>query len=299
MTEKNNMNKPSLKSALTTGTFVTAPGVQDMITALIADRVGFDFIYASGYWTVASAYGLPDAGIATYSQMIDRVATLVRVSNAGVIADADTGFGGLLNVHHTVRGYEEAGVVGIQIEDQEFPKKCGHTPNKRVIPLADMVEKIKVACAARQNPGETMIIARTDARQPESLEQAIERGIAYGEAGADVVFVEALYSEDEMRTACGQINHPMMANMADGGKTPIRPASQLQALGYQMAIFPAMTSLVAAAAAEKALMNLKETGSSLSPDISMFDFEEFNHLIGFEDVWAFEKKWAHNPDDET
>ena len=122
-----------------------------MIAAVVANKVGFDFVYATGYWMTASAFGLPDAGIATYSQMLDRVATLTRTSGASVIADADTGYGGLLNVHHTVRGYEQAGVVGIQIEDQEFPKKCGHTPFKRVVPIVDMVEKIKVACEARRN----------------------------------------------------------------------------------------------------------------------------------------------------
>lgn len=286
------MNKPSLKTALANGTFVTAPGIQDMITAVVSNKVGFDFVYASGFWTTASAYGLPDAGIATFTQMLDRVATIAKTCNASVIADADTGFGGLLNVHHTVRGYEEAGVVGIQLEDQEFPKKCGHTPYKRVIPLNDMVAKIQVACEARRNPEETLIIARTDARQPESFEQAIERGIAYGEAGADIIFVEALQSEEEMRISCEQISKPMMANMADGGKTPIRSAEELQEIGYQMAIFPAMASLAAAAAVEKAFTNLKETGTSLSSDVSLFDFGDFNSLIGFEEVWALEKKWA-------
>ena len=146
------MTKRNLGDALRAGEFVAAPGMHDMIAAVVANKVGFDFIYASGFWLTASAYGLPDAGIATYTQMVDRVATLTRTVNASVIADADTGYGGLLNVHHTVRGYEEAGVTAIQIEDQEFPKKCGHTPFKRVVPIIDMVEKIKVACAARRDP---------------------------------------------------------------------------------------------------------------------------------------------------
>lgn len=124
------MKKHSLKSALANGEFICAPGIQDMITAVICNKIGFDFVYASGYWGTASAYGLPDAGIASYTQMLERVSTLARVSNASVIADADTGYGGLLNMHHTVRGYEDGGVSAIQIEDQVFPKKCGHTPNK-------------------------------------------------------------------------------------------------------------------------------------------------------------------------
>ena len=285
------MTKPSLKAALADGQFICAPGVQDMITAVVCNKIGFDFVYASGYWGTASAYGLPDAGIASYTQMLERVSTLARVANASVIADADTGYGGLLNMHHTVRGYEDAGVTAIQIEDQVFPKKCGHTPNKRVIPLEDMVKKIQVACEARQNP-ETIIIGRTDAKDPEGYEAAIARGQAYGDAGADVVFVEALNTEEEMRDACARIDKPMMANMADGGKTPILSADKLKDIGYSVAIFPAMTSLAAAAAAEAALMNLKTNGTSLSPDIPLFSFAEFNELIGFPEVWAFDKKWA-------
>ncbi len=285
------MKRPSLRTALANGEFISAPGVQDMITAVICNKIGFDFVYASGYWGTASAHGLPDAGIASYTQMLERVSTLARVADAGVIADADTGYGGLLNVHHTVRGYEEGGVVAVQLEDQEFPKKCGHTKNKRVIPMADMVKKIQVACEARNNP-ETVIIARTDAKDPEGYEAAIERGQAYGEAGADVVFVEALHTEEEMRDACSRINKPMMVNMADGGKTPILTAKTLQDIGYAIAIFPAMTSLAAAAAAEASLINLKENGTSLSPDIPLFSFAEFNELIGFPEVWDFEKKWS-------
>src|SRR5271156_811304 len=199
------MTKRNLGEALRAGEFVAAPGLHDMIAAVIANKIGFDFVYASGFWLTASGYGLPDAGIATYTQMLDRVATLTRLVGAGVIADADTGYGGLLNVHHTVRGYEEAGVVAIQIEDQEFPKKCGHTPFKRVVPVLDMVEKVKVACEARRNPGGMMVIARTDARQPEGFEGAVKRGLAYAEAGADIVFLEALESEAEMREACKRI----------------------------------------------------------------------------------------------
>ena len=285
------MQKPSLKTVLANGEFITAPGIQDMITAVLCNKIGFDFVYASGYWGTASAYGLPDAGIASYTQMLDRVTTLARVTNAGVIADADTGYGGLLNVHHTVRGYEDGGASAVQLEDQEFPKKCGHTKNKRVIPLDDMVQKIRVACEARQNP-ETIIIARTDAKDPEGYEAAIARGQAYGDAGADVVFVEALHTEAEMRDACARINKPMMANMADGGNTPILPAKKLKDIGYSIAIFPAMTSLAAAAAAEAALINLKENGTSLSPNIPLFSFTEFNQLIGFQKVWDFEKKWS-------
>lgn len=286
------MTKPSLRAALSAGDFVCAPGIHDMISAVVANHVGFDFIYSSGFWGTASVQGIPDAGIATYSDMVSRLEILTSTSTAAVIADADTGFGGLLNVHHTVKGYEAAGATAIQIEDQEFPKKCGHTPFKKVVSADDMADKIRVACSARENPAETLIIARTDALAVEGFDKTIERGLKYRDAGADVIFLEALTSEDEMWTACQRIDAPMMANMADGGLTPILPAERLKELGYAMAIFPAISGLAAAAAVERALRNLKVQGTSQSPDIELFDFAQFNKLIGFPDVWEFEQKWA-------
>lgn len=285
-----------LREKIASKKFFVVPGIQDMITAVIADRVGLDVVYGTGYWLTASCYGLPDAGIATFTQMLDRMATLARTSKAAVIADADTGYGGLLNVHHTVRGYEQAGVSAIQIEDQEFPKKCGHTPYKRLVPQRDMEEKIRVACEARHDPQNMLIIARTDARQSEGLDGALRRSEAYRRAGADIIFVEALTSEEEMHSACARIEAPMMANMADGGLTPILPAKTLAEIGYAFAIYPSMTSLVAAAAMETALRRLKEDGLSQAADIAMFDFKTFCGLIGFEDVWAFERKWGRDLD---
>ncbi len=284
------MANPIIREKLSRKEFFVAPGMQDMVAAAIANKVGFDIVYGTGYWLTASASGLPDAGIATYTQMLDRMATLVKTSNAAVIADADTGYGGLLNVHHTVKGYEAAGVTVIQLEDQEFPKKCGHTPFKRLIPLEDMVEKVKVAADARQDKENFLIIARTDARQSEGLDGVLKRLDAYAAAGADILFPEALASQEEMKTACAAFEKPCMANMADGGLTPILPAKVLEDLGYAFAIFPSMTSLVAAAAMEKALMALKTKGDYA--DIPIFDFKEFCGLIGFQEVWDFEKKWA-------
>ena len=286
------MNGTRLRQALESSEFIAAPGLYDMISAKVANRVGFEFVYASGYWLTASAYGLPDAGIVSFNQMLDRVATLCRSTDAGVIADADTGFGGLLNVHHTVQGYEDAGVAAIQIEDQEFPKKCGHTPYKRVVPTSDMCAKIDVALNARKNPDNILVIARTDARQPEGFDAAIERAQAYAQAGADIIFVEALQSEEEMRQACAAIDAPMIANMAHGGSTPIRSPEQLVDIGYAAAIYPAMGALHAAAAAEKAFQDLKAGKPASNDDPAVFSFDEFNKMIGFEEVWAFEREWA-------
>jgi 2-methylisocitrate lyase-like PEP mutase family enzyme len=279
-----------LRTKLAEEKFFVVPGVHDMISAVIADKVGFDILYGTGYWLTASAYGLPDAGIASYTQMVDRMATIARTSKAALIADADTGYGGLLNVHHTVKGYEAAGVTAVQLEDQEFPKKCGHTPFKRLISLEDMVEKIKVACDAREDKENLLIVARTDARQSEGLDGSLRRLEAYAKAGADVLFPEALQSEEEMRTACATFDKPVMANMANGGLSPVPNASVLADLGYAFAIYPSLTSLVAATAMEKALIDLKQNGVG-EPD-GIFNFKEFCSLIGFEDVWAFEKKWA-------
>ncbi len=186
-------------------------------------------------------------------------------------------------------------MAAIQIEDQEFPKKCGHTPYKRVVPVADMVEKIQVARAARIDRENFLIIARTDARASEGLDGALQRLSAYRQAGADILFLEAPGSEDEMREACAACDAPMMANMADGGLTPILSAERLEELGFAFAIFPSMTSLVAAAAMERALVRLRRDGISQTPDIPMFDFGEFCRLIGFEDVWAFERRWSKAP----
>jgi 2-methylisocitrate lyase-like PEP mutase family enzyme len=213
------------------------------------------------------------------------------VGGAAIIADADTGYGGLLNVRHTVQGYETAGVSAVQIEDQEFPKKCGHTPYKRVVPTDVMVAKIRVAVEARSGP-DTLIIARSDARQAEGFDELLRRCEAYAEAGADVIFPEALLSEDEMAQACRAIGKPVLANMADGGKTPIRTAAELRDIGFSLAIFPSLPALAAAEAVRKALEHLKATGSSRHPDVGLYDFDRFCRLIGFEDVWAFEERWA-------
>jgi len=280
-----------LREKLSAGEFVFAPGIQDMITAVLANRVGFDVVYGSGYWLTASALGLPDAGIASFTQMLDRMATLVETSNAAVMADADTGYGGLLNVHHTVKGYEKAGVTAIQFEDQEFPKKCGHTPHRRVISKEDMVEKIKVAVDARTDEN-MMIIARTDSYDSEGLSASIDRVNAYREAGADILFVEALPDSEQMKAACDQVDGPMMANMSNGGSTIMKSEAEMKELGYSLAIAPSLTSLASAYATEVALKAFKAQGSAEPEGVPLFNFKEFCSLIGFEHVWDFEKKWA-------
>lgn len=284
------MADPILRRALRDKEFILAPGIFDLISALMANTMDFKALYVTGYGTVASYLGLPDAGIATYRDMIERIAQIVKQTNKPIIADADTGYGGLLNVRHTVRGYEDAGVTAIQIEDQEYPKKCGHTPNRRVVPLEDMVKKIEVAVDSRKSD-DFLIIARTDSRTSLGLDEAIRRGQAFAKAGADVVFVESPESEEEMLRVAEAIDAPLFANMVNGGRTPLLSAARLSEMGYAIGIHPAVGFLAVGAALQKAYADLLANGET-SPSIELYPFSEFNKLIGFEDVWEFEKKYA-------
>jgi len=285
------MADPGLKKRLRNAELLVAPGIFDLISAKIADRMGFAALYMTGYGTVASHLGLPDAGLATYSDMLDRVQRITATIKSPLIADADTGYGGLLNVRQTVRGYEEAGVSAIQLEDQEFPKKCGHTPGRRVIAREAMVRKIRVACEARKSE-DFLVIARTDARSSLGLDEALRRGEAYAEAGADILFIESPESEAEMARICRAFDRPLIANMVEGGRTPVLSKERLQELGYRIAIFPATGFLAAAAALRTAYAGLLASGSSVSLDLPLYDFQEFSLLMGFDDIWEFERAHA-------
>ncbi len=282
------MADPSLKARFDAGEFIAAPGIFDMISTKVADGMGFPCLYVTGFGTVASHLGVADAGIATYSDMVGRAGAFARAARTPVIADADTGYGGLLNVRHTVMGYEEAGITGIQLEDQEVPKKCGHTPGRRVIPAEEMALKIQVAVEARRDPN-FLIVARTDARTSLGLEEAIRRGRIYGEAGADVVFIESPESEAEMEAICKAISKPLLANMVEGGRTPVLPVRRLKELGYAIAIYPAVGFLAVAKALEDAYATLRDTGM---PPAESYGFARICELMGFPEVWEFEKRWA-------
>jgi 2-methylisocitrate lyase-like PEP mutase family enzyme len=281
----------SLRDLIAPGQLLVAPGVFDMISARIADRMGFGALYMTGYGTVASALGLPDAGLASYTEMVGRVAAIAGGTATPVIADADTGFGGLLNVERTVRGYAAAGAAAIQIEDQVFPKKCGHTPGREVVPVQDMVRKIQVAVEARPDP-DFLVIARTDARTAHGLDEALRRAEAYDRAGADILFVESPESEAEMARICAAFDKPCLANMVEGGRTPLLSRAELRDIGYRLAIFPATGFLATAQALNQAYGALRETGSSKGAGLNLFAFSEMNTLMGFERVWAFDRAHA-------
>ena len=281
-----------LKGALARKGLVTAPGVYDMISAKIADRMGFDALYMTGFG-VAASLGMPDAGLTSYTEMVERVSQICQGTSTPVICDADTGFGGLLNVERTVKGYERAGAAGLQIEDQVFPKKCGHTPGRRVISLGDMVRKIEVAVASRGSP-DFLIVARTDARTNHGLEEALRRGEAFAEAGADILFIESPESEEEMARIGRHFDVPLLANMADGGRTPILPKARLEALGYRMAVFPVTGLLASIKAMEHVYGVLKEKGSSDTLAAELITFDHLCRLVGFEHVWEFDKRWPES-----
>lgn len=281
----------TLKQRLASRALLVAPGVYDMVSLRLANTFGFEALYMTGYGTVASHLGLPDAGLATYTDMAGRVRAMAAQAAAPLVADGDTGYGGLLNVRHTVRGYEEAGASAIQLEDQEFPKKCGHTPGRRVIPAEDMVRKIRVAVESRSSP-DFLVIARTDARTAHGLDEALRRAEAYANAGADILFVESPESVEEMRIIGARFDLPLVANMVEKGRTPVLAKADLEAIGYRMAIFPVAALLAAVHAMAGVYGHIKSTGTSLGSPVPLHDFTDLSLLMGFQDVWDFEKQHA-------
>ena len=284
--------RAQLAARLKTGELLVAPGVYEGVSARMADALGFEALYMTGYGTVASHLGLPDAGLASYTDMVARVTQLCAITGTPMICDGDTGYGGLLNVMHTVRGYEAAGACAIQLEDQEFPKKCGHMLGRRVVDAELMADKIRVAVESRRDPN-FLIIARTDARTTLGLDEALRRAALYGQAGADILFVESPESVEEMRTICRSFDKPLLANMVEGGRTPILTRAELQDIGYRLAIFPATAFLAAGAAYRAVYDTLKAEGSTTNPPVPpLHDFKAFSQMMGFDWVAAFDARHA-------
>ncbi len=284
----------SLSARLKQPGLISAPGVFEMISARIADSMGFDALYMTGYGVVASYLGLPDAGLASYTEMVGRVHQIAAGTTTPLIADGDTGYGGLLNVDFTVRGYETAGAQAIQIEDQEYPKKCGHTPSRRVVPIEDAARRIKVAVQARSSK-DFLVIARTDARTALGLDEALRRSEAFLEAGADMLFIESPESEQELMKigkTFGSV--PLVANMVEGGRTPIMDRAELERLGFKVAIFPTAGFLAAGAAMRSVYGEIRSQGSSKSWTGELYPFDDFSRLMGFERVWAFEREHSES-----
>ncbi|MEV1177059.1 isocitrate lyase/PEP mutase family protein [Nonomuraea sp. NPDC049784] len=260
--------------------------------ARLVRAFGFEAVYLSGFQTSASLLGQPDVGYLTMTQMVERVAALSDVTDLPLIADGDTGYGNPLNVRRAVRGYERAGAAAMHIEDQTFPKRCGHMLGRQVIPRDQMVQKIKAAVDARTDP-DFVIIARTDARTTMGLDEALERGAAYHEAGADVLFIESPESEEEMRRVCETFRGvvPVLSNQIEGGRTPMPGVGALERMGYALAIFSLGLAFAAAKGMRDYLEVLSTKGDTHGALDGMVAFDDFNRLIGLDEHAELEHRY--------
>lgn len=263
------------------------PGAFDSFSAKAVEQTGFSGVYMTGYGQAASKLGQPDVGLIGMNEMVTRAQDMALAVDIPVICDADTGFGNVVNVIRTVREYERAGASALQLEDQTTPKKCGHMLGRQLISIEEMVSKIKAAVAARTDP-DFLLIARTDARTSYGIDEAIKRGKAYEEAGADIIFIESVESIEEMRMVNKEITKPTLANMAEGGRTPFLTAKELEELGYNLVIFPGSTLWCAAKSIFVLLSELKEKGTTKDSIDKMFTFSEFNDFIGLPDIKRIE-----------
>jgi len=286
------MTEPdSLRAGLTRKPIVVAPGVYDAFTALVAEQADFRTLYVSGAAIAYTRLGRSDIGLVSMSEVADVIGMIRDRVAAALIVDADTGYGNALNVARTVRLFERAGANAIQIEDQSFPKRCGHLDEKRLVPPAEMVGKIKAALDARQSR-DTLVIARTDAVGVEGFDKAIERALAYRDAGADILFVEAPKTQAELKRIPGALNSvPLMANMVEGGKTPVLPAAELEALGFALVIFPGGIVRALGHMAREYYGALAAHGTSEPYRSRMLDFTSLNDLIGTPELLAVGKRY--------
>jgi 2-methylisocitrate lyase-like PEP mutase family enzyme len=275
----------ALRAALAGDDVVIAPGCYDALTALLIEQAGFGCAYLGGASVAFSRLGRPDIGLTTMSEMADTVSNICERVAIPLIVDADNGFGNALNVRRTVRAYERAGAAAIQLEDQTLPKRCGHLPGKSLISRAEMLGKIRAAQDAREHD-DTLIIARTDAISVIGLDEALQRGAAYLEAGADVLFVESPRDREELARIGAEFGAqiPLLANMVEGGKTPILPAPELRELGFRLVIFPGAMVRVLSRAAQEYLEVLRRDGSTLNFLDRMNDFAAINAVIGTDEM---------------
>ena len=288
-----------LRELLAGPDLIVAPGAYDALSARLIAQAGFPAVYMTGFGTAASVLGQPDVGLLTMSEMVSRAAAIAAViasvvGDLPLIADADTGYGNPINVRRTIHEYERAGVAGLHIEDQVWPKKCGHMEGKQVIPMDEMVQKVRAAVDARQDP-DFVIIARTDANAVHGLEDAIRRGKTYHEAGADVIFIEAPRSMTELRSIAQAFpGVPLLFNWAESGKTPPLPLEEIRALGFKLVIFPVSLLFAATYSMLGLLEVLKQGQTPASFASQMVTFSQFTEHIGLPDIQALEKRYGVN-----
>lgn len=271
---------------------VLAPGAYDALSARLVEQAGFDAVYMTGFGTAAGLLGRPDVGLLGLHEMVDNVRRIVAAVDIPLVADADTGYGGPLNVLRTVQEYERAGVAGLHLEDQVMPKRCGHLAGKAVVPAAEMVAKVEAAVAARRDP-DLVLIARTDARATDGLAAALDRARAYHQAGADVLFVEALEGEAEVERVARELaDVPLLFNWVEGGRTPPLAHERLRELGYRLVITPITTLLAATRAMQGALATVKAAGTPRPIVDELTGFDEFLEVIGLPEVRALEARFG-------
>jgi 2-methylisocitrate lyase-like PEP mutase family enzyme len=276
-----------MKQRLAQPKALLAPGVYDALTALLAEQAGFEALYLSGASIAYARLGRSDVGLVTASEVADTLACIAERVSLPLIVDADTGFGNALNVQRTVRAFERAGAAMIQLEDQGFPKRCGHLDGKALVSTAEMVGKLKAALDARRSAG-TAILARTDALAVEGFDAAMERAERYVACGVDALFIEALRTPEQMRAACERFAQrvPLLANMVEGGLTPLASAGELEALGFKIVIFPGGTARAVAHALQGYYASLHANGSTAAWRDKMLDFDQLNAAIGTPQLMA-------------
>lgn len=289
---KETTNRISLRGLLEDDKrILVLPGVFDALSGRIAEKVGFEAIFQTGYGSSASLLGMPDFGFLNAGETVGNARRILRAVGIPVLVDVDTGYGNALNVWHVVRELESLGASGIFLEDQVWPKRCGHMSGKDVIGKDDFLPKLKAALQARKTR-DFIIVARTDARAPLGIDEAIARGKAYQKAGADVIFVEAPRSVEELKKVAEEIDAPLVANMIENGVTPLLDAGQLFKLGYKVAVFPLSALYSATFAMKTVLMELKATGSTEKSKKSMIAFDEFNKLVDLDKYMELEKRYS-------
>ena len=288
------VDSETLRRRLARKPIVVAPGVYDALTAHLAERAGFSTLYVSGAAIAYTRLGRPDIGLVAMSEVADTISMISDRVRADLVVDADTGYGNALNVGRTIRLFERAGARAIQLEDQAFPKRCGHLDNKSLIPPEEMVGKIKAALDARRSR-ETLVIARTDAVAVEGFDRAVARAVSYRDAGADILFIEAPKTRAELQRIPPAVgNVPLMANMVEGGKTPPLNAAELEAIGFSLVIFPGAVVRVLARAADEFYATLAAKGTSESFQNRMYDFTALNDVIGTPEMIALGKQYEAN-----
>lgn len=278
-----------LRTLLNRGGLLGAPGVYDGLSARIAEAAGFEVLYISG-GAISRGMGYPDVGLVTQTEMVKRLEEIRAVTALPLIVDADTGYGNALNVIRTVRAYERAGAAALHLEDQVDPKRCGHYEGKQIVDVHEMVQKIRAAITARENP-DLLLIARTDARAVVGLEEAIVRGNAYAEAGADVIFVEAPQALEEIEHIAREVHAPLLINMFWGGKTPLVPPAQLAELGYRIMIVPSDLQRAAIRAMQRAAAVLRQQGNTASIADEMVSFAEREQVIGLSEIEELQRRF--------